>query len=437
MLTLNLVRARRRGQSLEVVPLNKASQERARELAGQYIAVTRSHVSRTRDELDEALEAITVHARDRKVGAGLRKLIADRCTFEAESDIDPIDLRQEVFGQASAARQALDPGQRFEPDRVLEDIAATRGIARAELERLLYVDLRSAHRLLSFDTLSADSLVELYEFGQAQAVLIRAERVTAWVRSASPASYRALFHKLKFLSLLYTIEPIDDDSPWSGGYRIAIDGPYSMFRSVTKYGLKLALVLPALRACDHWELEANVLWGKERTPLLFSASSEDIAVQKSAGLTKTGPAGSAGESRGEESSDPPQHLPDNVAALLARFRERHEAEKTLWLARPSTDILNLPGAGVCVPDLLFEHTETGVCVYLEVMGFWSRDAVWRRVELVEAGLPQQILFAVSSRLRVSEAALGEDLPSALYVYKGAMNPSMIEKHLDRLAGTGG
>lgn len=428
MLTLNLVRVRRRGQTLEVVPLNKASRQRASTLAQQYITLTRSHVSKTRDELDEALGALPVQARDRKIAAGLRKLIADRCSFEAESDIDPIELRREVFGVASAARQALAPGQRFEPSSVLDEVAAGREMTRAELERLLYVDLRSAHRLLSFDVLSANALVERYELGQAQAVLLRAERVVAWVRSASPASYRALFRKLKFLRLLYTIEPIDDDSPWNGGYRIAIDGPYSMFRSVTRYGLQLALALPALRACDHWELEADVLWGKERTPLSFSTTSDDAPVLKPAKR----PAVPSAES--DTASDPSPQMPDNITSLLTRFRERHEAEKTSWLARPSSDILALPGVGVCVPDLLFEHTETGVCVYLEVMGFWSRDAVWRRVELVEAGLPQQILFAVSSRLRVSEAALEEGLPSALYVYKGAMNPSMIEKHLDRLAG---
>ena len=39
-----------------------------------------------------------------------------------------------------------------------------------------------------------------------------------------------------------------------GGYRIEIDGPYSLFESVTKYGLELALLLPALEACDSVQL---------------------------------------------------------------------------------------------------------------------------------------------------------------------------------------
>jgi hypothetical protein len=69
-----------------------------------------------------------------------------------------------------------------------------------------------------------------------------------------------------------------------------------------------------------------------------------------------------------------------------------------------------------------------------VLGYWSREAVWRRVELVEQGLGERILFAVSSRLRVSEAVLDAESPGALYVYKGVMSARSIERKLDELGG---
>jgi hypothetical protein len=56
------------------------------------------------------------------------------------------------------------------------------------------------------------------------------------------------------------------------------------------------------------------------------------------------------------------------------------------------------------------------------------------VELVEAGLPERILFAVSSRLRVSEGVLDGDLPGALYVYKAKMSARAVADRLERLAG---
>jgi hypothetical protein len=93
-------------------------------------------------------------------------------------------------------------------------------------------------------------------------------------------------------------------------------------------------------------------------------------------------------------------------------------------------VLNLPGVGVCVPDLVFTRDGAKTPVYLEVLGYWSRAAVWRRVELAEAGLPHRVIWAVSDRLRVSEAALPADLPASLYVYKGVMNPRRILKLLE-------
>ena len=52
-------------------------------------------------------------------------------------------------------------------------------------------------------------------------------------------------------------------------------------------------------------------------------------------------------------------------------------------------------------------------------------------DLVEAGLPEPIIFAVSSKLRVSEEVLDDDLPGSLYVYKGTMWPKQVLELLER------
>ena len=88
--------------------------------------------------------------------------------------------------------------------------------------------------------------------------------------------------------------------------------------------------------------------------------------------------------------------------------------------------------GVCVPDLVFTHPDHKRRVYLEVMGYWSRDAVWKRVELVQSGLPHAVIFAVSSRLRVSEEVLDDDLPGQLYVYKGVIRARAILERLESI-----
>ena len=197
-------------------------------------------------------------------------------------------------------------------------------------------------------------------------MLLRAVRVTIDVREASSKATRAFFHRLKFLRLLYTVTRTPE------GHRFVIDGPYSLFESVTKYGLQLALLVPLLEECGDFSLVADVRWGKERTPLVFrieSSSTGDVAA-------------------------PP--LSEDAASLVAGFKRLN----TAWKVAAATTILELPGVGLCVPDLVF--TRESSVVHLEVMGYWSRDAVWKRVELVEKGLAAPIVFAVSSRLRVSK-----------------------------------
>lgn len=401
MLTPDLVHARRQKGELKLSPLKPEARARALELAGQLHAIAKAHVGLTREELDDAFSAIDVSARERKLADGLRKLIEDGLELEVAVETDPVALRREVFELATARRRELPEDGALDRDALLEGVASAHGMTRDAVERGLYADLKSAHVLREVKCPPPRALVESYDLEQARAVLLRAVRVTAHVRGATPGAMRALFHKLKFLRLLFSIhrEP-------GGAFRIEMDGPFSLFESVTKYGLSLAMALPALTACGRWQIAADVRWGQDRKPLAFRLE---------------GDARNAG-------GDVPDRLPDEVEALLARFDGREGP----WRASRADDLIDLPGVGLCVPDLAFTHAETGEVVLLEVMGFWSRDAVWKRVELVEAGLPQKIVFALSSRLRVSEAVLDESASAALYVYKGAMSAAQIERKLDAL-----
>ncbi|HEY3816794.1 MAG TPA: DUF790 family protein [Polyangiaceae bacterium] len=396
--------ARRRGSELRLVALDEAARERAVTLARQLVAIVGAHVGRTQEELAAAFEAVDAEPGDYRLKDGLAKLLEDRCDLQAPGGPDPEELRRDVFTRASARRASLDAGDKLDRAAVLAEIAAERGISAAIVEGGLFADLRGAQVVAGFEALGPEALVEVYERAQAQAVLLRAVKVTVDVRLASAGATRALFRRLKFLQLLHAITRTDR------GYRVVIDGPFSLFESVTRYGQRLALVLPVLDGCDAWTLEADVRWGKEKRPLVFRLE------------------GGAAPAPTEE---PP--LPDELRALLKSFASL----ETPWRARASTTLLDLPGVGLTVPDVVFEKRgEDGAVrrVYLEVMGYWSRAAVWQRVELVQAGLAESVLFAVSSRLRVSEEVLDADLPGALYVYKGTMNARAIAERLERLSG---
>ncbi|MFZ5889802.1 MAG: DUF790 family protein [Myxococcota bacterium] len=405
MLSVEHVRVRRSGERLLLSELSAKQRLRAVELGRALSQILGESVGRTRDEVERALELVETRASERKLVDGLKKLLDDACEFAELEGSDPAALRREVFLRAARARREASLEVPFDRDAVLSASGAEHGFSAQDVEARLFADLRGAHRLVKAPFLSAEELVERYQRAQVQALLLRAASVVATVRCSSPDAYRALFHKLKFRKLLYQLEREAD-----GAYRIRIDGPFSLFEAVAKYGLELALLLPALESCDVLELKARVLWGKQRTPLDF----EHRHVTRRPVL------------------EPAAELRDDVATLLEDFNSLGSA----WRCRVAEEILELPGVGSCIPDLVFERGDGGAPIYLELMGYWSRDAVFRRVELVERGLSARVVFAASSKLRVSEEVLESD-HAALYVFRGKPSVRAIEQKLDALARANG
>jgi predicted nuclease of restriction endonuclease-like RecB superfamily len=397
----DLVRVKKKNGVLSLPKPSADAMQRARALAEQVLLVLAGLLNETRLVVEEALNELESAPQEKKLLQALRKLALDDSVFDGNAAIDAPGLRREVFSRAASARQNLAIGAHFERDQVLSDTASALGMTAEAVEAGLYADLRSAERLLRAPPYDADGLLARHARAEVQAVLLCSVRVVADVRCATPDQYRALFQKLKFRQLLFAMSARVD-----GGYRIEIDGPYSLFESVTKYGLELALLLPALEACDSVQLSADLRWGKKRDPLSFSL---ELA-----------------QARSQEASP----ARDDVQALLEAF-----ANNESWRADLARDVLELPGIGLCVPDLCFTNRVTGELILCEVLGFWNRAAVWRRVELVERGLSNKIVFAVSARLRVSEEVLDGEDSAALYVYKGAINPKALQRKLEQLAAS--
>lgn len=421
MLTVDHVRARRKDHELQLTSLSPTDEAIALDLGSQLIVALQRGVGRKREEILDELADIVVHPRLIKVIEGLKKLLLDRCSFESPDGIDPVALRALVFREASSLRAQLAEGERFERQSALIVAAASLEIDIYRIDDVLFSDLKGEQRLIRFDSLHPQQLIEQYTLAQEQAVLLRASELIIRVRCDSPATYRYLFRQLKFRRLLFEIAPIYEGRVYletenltpstdPDEYELKVSGPHNLFKASTKYGLQLALLLPILRVCETWRLSAKIYWGKERKPLDFFLDH-----QRSTSLQKP-----------DASSE--VELPDEVETLLTQLKKH----KTQWRARRSTKIIHLPGVGLCIPDLVFSHPERKERVYFEVMGYWSRESVWRRIELVEAGLSERVIFAVSSRLRVSERALEDELPSALLVYKGAIMIHRLVELLDQL-----
>lgn len=406
MLTSDLVPVRRKDGELRLTPIAGKVLRQHLDLAEQVVEVASQALGNTREQLMADLEAIARSAAETRIVRGFAKLVEDSTSFEQDRGCGAAERREKLFEQAARAWQSLEKEQRFDRASVIDAVAAACGVKPAEFESELFVDLPAAQRVLKAVEWTPEELVRRYDDARVAAILLRAVSVRATFRIKAALGIRDLFRVLKFRQLMFEIEQLAD-----GRHRLTITGPYSLFESVTKYGLQLALCWPFIRCLDDVTLEAELKWGKQNERLRFVVDS-----------TKATPAGAA--SRTSAPSVP--RVSEEMSSLSAALQTLAPNA----IVREADCVLTLPGVGLCVPDISFE--EGGERVYLELMGYWSRQSVWRRVELVEAGMVHPVLFLASTRLRVSEEVLDEKAVSALCVYRGTINPKRVLTRLREL-----
>lgn len=394
MLTSTLVRVRYSRQQL--IPSYLDADDPAwLEATERLIDLFRSNTPKPRSELEDEIEEIFGDAPTQQVHRGLAKLLEDRCEFAIAPGHSPDQVRAAVFRAATEQRlQAALPVDgdtklqlpRFDRAAALERAARELGSDPAAVERALFADLRGEQQLVSFKDISAQRLLQRYNVALAQAVLLRASAVEVLIRHEPPQRYRQLLRLIKFYRLMCEVEAVADDV-----WRLRLDGPLSLFQSTQKYGLQLAMFLPAVLLCRDFELQAELRWGPKRTPKKFHLAAKDGLVSH---YTDTG-----------------TYVPPELAMFVEMFRKK----VTDWDIAEETEVLPL-GSTFWVPDYQLVHRETGQVVYLEVLGFWRRASAHQHLERLRQHAHVPFVLAVSEQLHVEEAEV-EGLPAGLYRFR--------------------
>ncbi|MFO0889121.1 MAG: DUF790 family protein [Isosphaeraceae bacterium] len=406
MLTGDLVRVR--GSKERIIPLylNRSSPQWL-EVAESLLMVFREGVGMTRGEIEEEIdELFGGGGKATVVHRGLAKVLEDRAEFEVVADVPPEQIREKVFTAAAEHRQRQRAGsppadgeapagrvarESFHRDEVLEQVSRELNLAPDVLLNSLFADLRDENRLLKFEDMTAQRLIDRYNVALAQAVLLRSMRVEAEVRNEGPARYRQLFRRLKFHRLVYRVKGTMAD-----GYTIQIDGPLSLFSATTRYGLQMAMFLPALLHCHDFRLDAELRWGPRREPRSFHLDSN-------AGLIT-------------HQLDSGVYVPAEIPAFVERFRQVAPS----WTLDDCTEVLELGREGVWVPDYRAVHKPTGTEVFLEVLGFWKKSSLERLLRLLPSHGPPRFVLVVSDKLKVDEGDLGE-FPGPILWFKEIPN----------------
>ncbi len=359
--------------------------------ARQLIAVYRRAPGRTRGEIEDDLKLVVGEGPGALIHQGLAKLLEDRCEFEVASELTPEALREAVFESAAQHRaNAAKAGVPFDRTVVLTEVSHRLALAPESVDRGLFADLKNEQRALTFDDCTPEFLLNRYNVALAQALLLRSTGMEVRVWGETPARFRQLFRAIKFHKLIATIRNSDGNS-----YTIALDGPLSLFSSTQKYGLQLALFLPAILHCKAFELKADVRWGAERVDKTFVLSGVD-------GLKSHLP-------------DFGVYTPREIGHFEQNFRDSVEGWKLESDPAPQT----VEGT-VWVPDFTLTHTATGQSLFVEVLGFWRKVNIEAHYQRLKRGLPGQFLLVISEAYRADET---DEVTLGNEVYRYKRTPS--------------
>jgi predicted nuclease of restriction endonuclease-like RecB superfamily len=386
VLTGKLVRVRYHKNRIVPQWLDTAS-DQWHQAAEQLLVIFRDHTGRARAELDDEVEDAFGDSPAQLVYRGLAKLLEDRCEFEVAAGLPPEQIREAVFRASAMQRQAeggVRPG--FDRAAVLAQVGAELKLAAEQVDQGLFADLKSEQRLIRFDDITAERLLQRYNVALAQAVLLRSTGVTVRIRGETPAKYRQLLRLTKFHRLVCEIEP-----GAKGEHVLKLDGPLSLFSATQKYGLQLALFLPAVLRCSDFQLHADLRWGPQRLAKDFELTSADGLVSHDA--------------------DRGVYVPPELAMFVELFRKRVDA----WDISEETDLLPL-GTSFWVPDFRLVHKASGRVVYLDVLGFWRRGHAEKHLANLHRHAREPFVVAVSEQLHVDEEEL-QDLPAGVHRFR--------------------
>jgi predicted nuclease of restriction endonuclease-like RecB superfamily len=375
-----------------------------REVASRLLELFRGQEGRTRGELDEDQHEAFGDDPGQLVHQGLAKLLEDRCEFETVSGHPPEEIRAAVF-RAATEQRGRDGAtlSKFDRDAVLQGVSSELGLSPEELDRGLFADLKSEQRLVAFKDISPEHLLERYNVALAQAVLLRAVRVHVTVCGEPPQRYRQLLRRVKFHRLVCEIGRAGPNA-----HRLSLDGPLSLFSATQRYGLQLAMFLPAVLLCRDFDIKAEIRWGPQRKSKTFLVVPADGLVSHYA--------------------DTGMYVPAELQMFVDLFRKRIVD----WDLADETEAIPL-GGSFWIPDFRLTHHETGKVVRMEVLGFWRRSSAEAHLGRLREHIREPFLLAVSDQLHIDESGL-EGMPAGIHRFKNMPLPDEVARLASLLIG---
>ncbi|NES79665.1 MULTISPECIES: DUF790 family protein [Okeania] len=406
MLPTDLLSHRQTGET--IIPQKLKIDAKNLAIATEMINSFEETVGKTQGELDKRLQEIEGDDPNYRFKRGLAHMLRGSfSTFEIISPLEPIELRKRVFTTAAEVVPSIQS-----TELTLEKLAAqisqelNREVVPDEIKKGLYADLQENRILTQFDAPTSEALLHRYNLSQVQGIFYKASHIELNAHRNDPGEYKLLFRYVKLFQLMTYIEGDADH-----GFTLTIDGPYSLFKPSTRYGLALAKMLPALLHVTKWSLHATLqnrdtysgAWKKGR----FSLNSDCDLV----------------------SHYPPGKPYDSM--LEASFAERWAKLKTEWKLEREVDLIPIPGS-VMIPDFRLVHP-SGQSYLLEIVGYWRPEYLKKKFYQVQSAECDNLILAVSERLNLEKAGVKvKDVPVPIVWFKDKLLPKSVLEVLESI-----
>lgn len=414
MLPSDLLIHRPRGDSIDAKQLPLSELWVA--IATNLIALFQATVGDTQGSLNQKLQELEGEDTDYRIKRGLAHILRSSfSTFEIVSPLEPQDLRQRVFALAAASQSSPATAEHH-----LQTLAAQltqeldRDVEPVHIQQGLYADLKENRILTQFDAPTPEALLHRYNLSQVQGIFYRASHVVLNLHRNDPGEYKLMFRYLKLFRLMTYIEGEADQ-----GFTITIDGPASLFKASTRYGLDIAKLVPAILHVTRWHLSATLQWKDSYTK---AQSEKGYTLDSECELVSHYPPGKPYDSMVE-------------AAFAERWASLIEKGKTQWQLEREVDLIPIPGS-VMIPDFRLVHPDGDVYL-LEIVGYWRPDYLRKKFAQVQKSDCQNLILAISQRLNLAKAGVDvKNVPAKVVWFKDKLQPKPVLALLEELGEKG-
>lgn len=400
MLPTDLLIHRHNGE--EIAPKRLLLQGSTLSIARDIIALFQQCQGKTQGELEQQLKELEGTSTDYRIKRGLAHLLYGDAfsKFEVVSPIEPQLLRQRAF--ALSAQTVPLPQTATQTLQTLADQLSQeldREVLLDQIRAGLYADLNDNKILVQFDPPTPEALIHRYNLSQVQGVFYKASQIRIHAHRNDPGEYKLLFRYLKLFGLMTYIEGDADH-----GFTILIDGPTSLFKPSTRYGLDIAKLIPALLHVTKWSLEADL---QIRDPYTKAEKTRRFTLNSDCGLVTHYPPGKPYDSM-----------------LEAAFADRWDALNSEWRLEREVDLIPIPGS-VMIPDFRLVNPQ-GKTFLLEIVGYWRPEYLRKKFSQVRQSGCENLILAISERLNLEKAGVKvADAPAHIIWFKDKLLPKSV------------